>query len=352
MNADTTARTAPPSSSFDRTQHTADTRALAQEPPGACSGPLPPEGEHSPARPSSSASASAHQSAKRSVFDIVTDQLIAALERGTVPWRKSWDAGGFQLPRNLVSGKPYQGINFFILSVAGERFASPYWLTFRQARERGGSVRKGETGTPVFFWRVYDRQAGEGEGGPDREGQEKRFVARYYTVFNVEQCDGIEYPRPKRTVRTIGQLETCEHTIAPYARPPSVRHGGTVASYSPIGDVVNMPERSVFHTAEGYYSVLFHELVHSTGHPKRLARFEPGEPPPPFGSPDYSREELVAEMGAAFLCARAGIGNQTLEDSASYIAGWLRVLEADKRAVVFAAAAARKAAELIAGTAE
>ena len=159
----------------------------------------------------------------------------------------------------------------------------------------------------------------------------------------------IEYPKAERTVRDIQPVERCDQLVAGYAAGPEIRHGGQVASYSPIGDVVRMPERSAFHSAEAYYSTLFHELTHSTGHPKRLARFTPAEPPPPFGSPDYSREELVAELGSGFLCAQAGISNLTIENSAAYIAGWLRVLKTDKRAVVFAAAAARKAAELITG---
>lgn len=293
---------------------------------------------------------SADAASKATVFDIVTQQLIDALERGTVPWRKEWDAPGFQIPRNLTSGKPYHGINFFLLAMAGERFSSPYWLTFKQARERGGHVRKGEKGTPVFFWKVYDRAADDAEPGPDGEETSRRFVARYYTAFNVEQCEGIEYPKPERTVRDIPALEACERIVAGYRGAPEIRHGGVVASYSPIGDVVRMPERGTFHSAEGYYATLFHELAHSTGSAKRLGRFEHDAPPAPYGSADYSREELVAELSAAVLCAHAGIGNATIENSAAYIAGWLRVLKTDKRAVVFAAAAARKAADLILGT--
>jgi antirestriction protein ArdC len=292
---------------------------------------------------------SSEDSGKTTVFDVVTGRLIEALERGTVPWRKEWDAPGFRIPLNLTSGKPYHGINFFVLSLAGESFASPYWLTFRQALERGGHVRKGEKGIPVFFWKVLDR-ADEAEAGPDDDHAARRFVARYYTVFNVEQCDGIEYPKPERTTRDIPPIEACDRIVARYPAGPEIRHGATGASYFPIGDVVRMPDRSVFHTPEAYYATLFHELVHSTGHPKRLARFTPDSPPPPFGSADYSREELVAELGAAFLCAQAGISNATEGNSAAYLAGWLRVLKTDKRAVVLAAGAATRAAALISGS--
>src|SRR4051794_36213393 len=124
---------------------------------------------------------STSESNKTTVFDIVTDRIVQSLEKGCVPWRREWDASGFQMPRNLKTGKPYRGINFFLLTAAGERFASPYWLTFNQARERGAHVRKGERGAPAFFWRVYDQK--EGDDCPDSEESERRFVARYYTVF-------------------------------------------------------------------------------------------------------------------------------------------------------------------------
>jgi antirestriction protein ArdC len=288
---------------------------------------------------------------KTTVFDVVTGRLIEALERGTVPWRKEWDAPGFRIPLNLTSGKPYQGINFFLLSLAGETFGSPYWLTFRQALERGGHVRKGAQGVPVFFWKVLERSDSDSEHGRDGDRADRRFVARYYTVFNVEQCDGIEYPKPELTTRDILPIEACDRIVAGYPNGPEIRHGSAGASYAPIGDVVRMPDRSAFHSPEGYYATLFHELIHSTGHPKRLARFDETCPPPPFGSPDYSREELVAELGAAFLCAQAGISNATLDNSAAYIAGWIKVLRSDKRAVVLAAGAASKAAALLSGAA-
>jgi antirestriction protein ArdC len=285
---------------------------------------------------------------KTTVFEVVTGRLIEALERGTVPWRKEWDAPGFRIPLNLTSGKPYQGINFFLLSLAGESFSSPYWLTFRQALERGGHVRKGERGVPVFFWKLLEGGGEQSETDPDSDRGTRRFVARYFTAFNVEQCDGIAYPKPEPTTRQVPPLASCEQIVAGYHPGPDIRHGSTGASYAPVEDVVRMPDRSAFHSPEGYYGTLFHELIHSTGHPQRLARFTQDCPPPPFGSPDYSREELVAELGAAFLCAQAGIDNSTIDNSAAYLAGWLRVLKADKRAVVFAAGAATKAAALIA----
>jgi antirestriction protein ArdC len=283
-----------------------------------------------------------------SVYEIVTERIIQALERGVVPWRKPWDS---REPRNLVTGKRYRGINFFLLGTAGERFGSSYWLTFKQACERGASVRKGEKGCPVFFWKVYESKESSGsEDADDADDTGRRFVARYYTVFNAEQCDGLDYPKPAvPAARDVQPIAACDAICAGYQGAPAVRHGGSSAYYSPIGDVVQMPERVRFEKPEAYYAVLFHELVHSTGHASRLARFAADAPPPPFGSANYSREELIAEMGAAFLCAEAQIGNDTIDNAAAYVSGWLKVLKQDSRAVVFAAASARKAADRILG---
>jgi antirestriction protein ArdC len=318
------------------------------EPPGACSGPLPPERGHSPARPSTSAV----RGGKASVYDIVTERIVEALARGVVPWRKPWDSPAFQQPRSLSTGKPYRGINFFLLGLAADRFTSPYWITFKQARDRGATVRKGEKGLPVFFWKVYDAKSSADAGDADEADHTgRRFVARYYTVFNAEQCDGLDYPKaqmPDR--REVQPIAACDAVCAGYEGGPAIRHGGAAAFYSPVGDVVRMPERERFHSPEEYYSTLFHELVHSTGHATRLARFTADSPPPPFGSADYSREELVAEMGAAFLCADTRISNATIDNAAAYVSGWLKVLKQDSRAVVFAAAAARRAADRILGT--
>lgn len=304
-------------------------------------GPVPalcPEG-HSPTRPSYTAS-----SPRNAVFDIVTDRIVLALEQGVVPWRREWNSLAFSPPKSLNTGKPYSGINFFLLSLCGSRFTSPFWLTFKQAVDRGGKVRKGEKGMPIFFWKTYETKE-------DINGKiETRFVAQYYTVFNVEQCEGLEYPKPEEmTGPPVDPIDACEAVLTGF-NGPELRHGGTQASYSPIADAVQMPPKELFQTSEGYYSTLFHELTHSTGHESRLARFPNEQAPSAFGSADYSREELIAEMGAAFLCAHTGIDNATIDNSAAYINGWLRILKADKKAVVVAASAAQKATNLILGT--
>jgi antirestriction protein ArdC len=273
------------------------------------------------------------------VYTIVTDRIVELLERGTVPWRKPW-AGPAQEPKNLCSGRPYRGINVFLLSAAG--FGSPYWLTFKQAKQRGGHVRKGEHGSIVVFykdWRPEDRT--------DDDGRPVVIpVLRYYRVWNVEQCEGIEYPRPDVPTIDLRPIDRCESVVGGMPSRPEIRHGEARAWYRPSADVVNMPRPELFTSAEEYYSTLFHELTHSTGHRSRLDR--PGiANVQPFGSADYSREELVAEMAPAFLCGHCSIEATTLDNSAAYIAGWLAKLRSDRKLVVVAAGQAQRAADFI-----
>jgi antirestriction protein ArdC len=273
------------------------------------------------------------------VYTIVTDRIVDLLERGTVPWRRPW-AGPAQEPKNLQSGRPYRGINVLLLSAAG--FGSPYWLTFKQAKQRGGHVRKGEHGSIVVFykdWRPEDRT--------DDDGRPVVIpVLRYYRVWNVEQCEGIEYPVPDVPTIDFRPIDRCESVVADMPGRPEIRHGEARAWYRPISDTVNMPRPELFTSAEEYYSALFHELTHATGHKSRLDR--PGiANVQPFGSADYSREELVAEMGAAFLCGHCSIETATIDNSAAYIAGWLAKLRSDRKLVVVAAGQAQRAADFI-----
>jgi antirestriction protein ArdC/DNA repair protein RadC len=238
----------------------------------------------------------------------------------------------------LISRKPYRGINTFLLSSA--RYASPYWLTMRQVNILGGSVRKGEKSFPVVFWKIF-REEGEND-----EIKRVPFL-RYYSVFNVAQCEGINAP-----VIEVGgdskfkPIAKCESVVSEMPKRPVIRHESDRACYHPALDTVSMPEAKLFESGEHYYSTLFHELIHSTGHVSRLNRKEIAEPNK-FGSDPYSREELVAEMGAAFMCGHCEIENQTMEDSASYIQHWLERLKADRKLVVLAAAQAQKACDFI-----
>jgi antirestriction protein ArdC len=278
-----------------------------------------------------------------SVYDIVTERIVQQLEKGVVPWRRPW-GGPEGAPRNADSRRPYRGVNVFLLSAAS--YDSPFWLTYRQADKWGGHVRKGEKGFPVVFWTEREK--------PDEEGLvRKQFVLRYYTVFNAEQCEGlpgklVETGGPKLDFRPIDQ---CERILAGLPTDhTAIEHHGGRACYCPGTDRITMPKPERFESAEAYYATLFHELAHSTGHATRLNR--PGiAEMSGFGSPSYSREELIAEMGSAFLCGQAGIDVAPIqENAAAYLASWLRVLRADSRLVVQAAAAAQKAADWLLGT--
>lgn len=271
------------------------------------------------------------------VHDIITERIIALLEQGSVPWRKPWSVTN-QMPRNLVSKKPYRGVNVFLLT--GSSYESPFWLTFRQAIQLGGTVRKGEKACPVVFWKIP--KAGDGETA------EKRPVPllRYYHVFNLAQCDKLA---PSAT-ETQGAPQTtvlqAEQVVTGMPNPPTIKHGMKEAFYSPREDVVGLPSRQRFDRIEEYYTALFHELVHSTGHEKRLKRATLAEAKE-FGSDPYSKEELIAEMGAAFLCSHTGIVDRIIENSAAYIQGWLERLKNDRTLIVHAAAQAQKASDFI-----
>ena len=272
---------------------------------------------------------------KKDVYQVVTDQIIKLLEQGTVPWRKPWK-GVNHVPRNLMSRKAYRGINLFLLNAAS--YSSPFWLTFRQAQGLGGTIKKGEKSFPVVFWKLLEEE---------REGEKHQIpFLRYHPVFNVAQCDGIHVPIPTGIQTDFQPIKQCEEVVSQMPSAPMIQHGGEQALYSPPLDMVKMPDAPTFESSEAYYTTLFHELVHSTGHGSRLNRKEVTEPNR-FGSDPYSREELVAEMGAAFLSGHCGIEDKTLNQSASYIQSWLQRLKDDRRLVVQAAALAQKAADFI-----
>lgn len=280
---------------------------------------------------------------KRDVYQDVTDQIVAALEAGTVPWRRPWATGGH---RNPVSGTEYRGINPLLLemSTMAHGYSDPRWVTFKQAKSAGGAVQKGQKGTMVVFWKLLERE--------DADGEKQRIpMLRHYTVFNVAQCDGLELPAQvdEDRVPFVPDAE-CDRIIAGMPNAPTLAHGGDRAFYAPALDHVQLPPRDAFLTPDGYYSTAFHELTHSTGHASRLAREEVCAHSHAFGSEDYSREELVAELGSAMLCAVGGIAPRTVENSAAYIASWLRVLKSEPKMVVVAAQRAQKAADYIRGT--
>ena len=283
-------------------------------------------------------------SPKADAYEVVTAKLIDALEQGTVPWDKPWKNVNGYGPTSMSTGKAYRGINVWILSVESmlKGYTSQFWLTFKQAQALGGSVRKGEKGTQIVLWKRFSKEV-------DENGQkvDKTFaMLRHFTVFNVEQCDGVEAPSVEK-IEDHDPIESAEKIVSDWTGRPEIKHGGNRACYSPALDYVQMPERGQFKSGEDYYNVLFHELAHSTGHASRLNR--PSLiAPTAFGSEDYSKEELVAEFAAAFLTGEAGI-EVPVTRSASYLANWLKVLKDDRKMLVSAAAQAQKASDLVLG---
>jgi len=271
------------------------------------------------------------------VYEIITNQIIELLEKGIVPWHKPWK-GMANTPKNLKTKKEYRGINPWILASHG--YASPWWVSFNQCKSMGGAVKSGEKGTIIVFWKPVDYKTKDNDGN---DTTKKVFILRYYRVWNSEQCEGLKVPTEKEEEKKdFTPIQECERVVSEYNNMVPVNHGGGRAFYSPDRDTIGMPEKETFDGSEEYYSTLFHEIVHSTGHESRLDRDLKNW----FASPEYSKEELVAEIGAAYLCGFAGITN-TIKNSASYIGGWLKKLRDDKKFIISAAAQAQKACDFI-----
>src|SRR5258708_5315696 len=276
-----------------------------------------------------------------SVYEIVTEKIIKQLESGVAPWRKPWTC---QTPSNLITQKEYRGLDVFTLASQG--FPSRFWLTLNQATKLGGRIRKGEKSSPVIFWNVGEEQETTTQDG--KKETSRPFLLRYYSVFNFAQTEGINIPASLlQETRINDPIATCEQIVANMQNPPAFQQSDK-AWYSPSSDVVGMPARGLFHSSEEFYATEFHELAHSSGHPKRLHR-ENFDKPAHFASESYSKEELMAEMTAAMLCGVAGIEQNTLENSAAYLNTWIALLKSDSRLLVSAASQAQKAADFIQG---
>ena len=268
-------------------------------------------------------------------YERITERIVSLLEQGTVPWHKPWKVKT-GLPRNLISKNPYRGINVFLLMAMS--YESPLWLTFRQAIQLGGNVKKGEKSCPVVFWKWMKNE--------DEESDEpkKAPLLRLYHVFNVAQCEGLKDAPEEIQMPVTKPAEI----VAGMPQPPVVKHGMAQAFYSPTDDCVGMPERERFDGEAGYFATLFHELIHATGHEKRLNRASIAERNG-FGSDPYCKEELIAELGSAFLCGYTDIVDRTIDNSAAYVEGWLKQFQNDRTLIVSAAAQAQKAADFILG---
>lgn len=280
--------------------------------------------------------------ATRNLHKEVTDRILKALREGTVPWRKPWKDHGFGImPRNAATGRAYSGINVLLLLVTAQErgYEAPLWLTYQQASEAGGHVRKGEKGTQIVFVSTFERE-------DDKTGEAKRVAfLKAFTVFNVAQCEGLpekiepRQPQPHGDARNPLADEFISSTGA------VVHHGESRAYYRPATDSIMLPRFEVFESASAYYATAFHELGHWTGSEKRLNRTFGKR----FGDAAYSAEELVAELTSAFLCAEFEIETQGAD--AAYIATWIKFLSSHETAIVAAASAASKAIEHLRGLA-
>jgi antirestriction protein ArdC len=281
------------------------------------------------------------------LYTRVTDQIIAQLETGTRPWVQPWQAahaaGEVSRPQRF-NAAPYRGINVVLLWLAAmqQRFTCPLWMTYRQAAELGGQVRRGEKGSLVVYASSFTRRETADDGEEHEYGVP---FLKSYSVFNCEQIDGLParyYAKAQPTLQPFERIGRAERFFA--ATGADIRHGGGMAYYNSAADYIQMPPLESFRDAESYYATLAHEATHFTKHPSRLARDFGRQR---WGDEGYSMEELVAEMGAAFLCADLGITPEVREDHAAYIASWLKVLGNDKRAVFGAAAHAQRAADYL-----
>lgn len=272
----------------------------------------------------------------------ITALILADLEKGVLPWTRPWTTQSAVTRPLRHDGQPYHGVNVLTLWARAARcgYVHPVWMTFRQALALGGAVRKGEKGAPV----VYAASVAPVDDRDQADGRRSGGFLKRYTVFNLDQIEGLDdrylLPDP---LPAAERIDHAEHALA--AIGADIRIGGDLACYRPDADTVHMPPFEAFQDPEAYYAVLAHELVHWTGHSTRLDRdLTLGR----FGDEAYAREELVAELGAAFVCADLGLRLEPRPDHAAYIASWLRVLRSDTRAIVAAAAHAERAAGFLA----
>lgn len=285
------------------------------------------------------------KSAGVDVYQRITDVIIERLNEGVIPWRQPFSTT-YVRPRNAQSMRPYNGLNELLLC----GFSQPYFLTYQQALQMGGQVKKGAKGIPVVYWnktyKTADGKSVDPSGITDFEGITVKGFLKYFIVFNIKDIDGLKIVLPEPPVRAEAHsIDMCEQVIDNMANRPLIENG-SVACYSPSRDTITIPRIDEFTTSADYYAVLFHELIHSTGHPTRLNREEGMRNK--FGSQKYAFEELVAEIGSAYLCADCQIDCKPLEDNTvAYIQNWIEVLSNDTKMIVNASSKSRKAASYI-----
>jgi antirestriction protein ArdC len=275
-----------------------------------------------------------------SIYDDVTARIVAELEKGAAPWVKPWRVDS-TAEKNFFTQKPYQGVNRLLVGMSSmsQGFSNPAWATFKQWQAAGINVKKGEKGTQIVFFKPVSKETVNDSGETKKSGY---CVARAYCIFNAEQTDAVIVPAEKPETVPFNANEQCEQRIVKTGA--SISHGGDSAFYMPSQDRIQLPHKSSFDCEASYYATALHELTHWSGAKHRLDRqLDKGR----FGNPAYAFEELVAEMGAAFLCQDYGIQGELRH--AGYIGHWLKACREDNRAIFKAAALAQKAADYING---
>jgi len=281
----------------------------------------------------------------KSLYQQITDKIIEQIESGVPPWRKPWTSTGGGMPRNIATKKHYRGLNILLLWDAAQQkgFSSNRWGTYKQWQAVDGQVRRGERATKITFWKTWKETVHDRATGEDRE--EKRFLLREFSVFNLDQCDGESLDRFRPVMkpkREFIDFQPAEELIA--ATGAEIQHGGGSAAYNSLSDRILMPCKTDFEGPESYYSTALHELGHWTGHTSRLDRLKKLSR---FGDSNYAVEELVAEMSSAFVTATLGIPNAPIQDNAAYLKSWLDVLRSDSRAIITASTKASEAADFL-----
>jgi antirestriction protein ArdC len=278
---------------------------------------------------------------KIDLYQLVTDQIINSLEQGVIPWQRPWAVAG--VPMNLLSKRQYRGINLWLLLLLN--YERNFFLTWDQIKASGGSVMAGEKGHIVVFWKQLPKKSVE-----EKDGRQKQVpMLRYYKVFNIAQCRDIPehlLPKADETIKEFIPKMECESIIQCMPDAPPIEHKDQKAYYNILTDVINMPKKKSFKSVDSYYSTLFHELVHSTGAEKRLGRKSLTDMVP-YGTPSYAMEELVAEMGSAYLSRFAGILPNEIENTVAYLDNWLGVFKKDKRFLITAAGQAQRAVDMV-----
>jgi antirestriction protein ArdC len=277
---------------------------------------------------------------KKLLHDEITDIFIKSLKEDNIPWIKPW-SGGTDLAQNGISRKPYNGLNELILNCAP--YSSPYYFTFNQAKSLSFKIKKGEKSWPITYWKFFKSK--------DENGKEKTIpMLKAFRVFNLEQLDTSKNPKAleKYTISECEKVEFCPIEEAEnllleiWPRCAKIEHSvQNRAYYSPSRDIISMPLKEIFNSSEEYYSTLFHEIIHSTGHQTRVNRKEVTDPNS-FGSHDYSKEELVAEIGSCFLLNDCGI-TKTIENQKAYVKSWIKTLKNNPKYILEASSKAKKA---------